>query len=71
MVVRFKPYEYTARTFLTLVIIGTILGFICGAPGGLAYGLYRVIRLIVFLTFGSIVVTIIVFAVAARSKQGA
>ena len=66
---RFKAYSYAARTFLTLLIAGLLLGFAGGILGGIAYGLYHVVRLIIYLAFGTITVAIIVFIIASKSKE--
>ena len=69
MLSRFKAYSYAARTFLTLAIAGLLLGFAGGIIGGLAYGLYHVVRLIIYLAFGAITVAIVVFIIAEKTKE--
>lgn len=71
MLGRFKPYEYTSRVFLTLAILGIVLGTIGGMIAGIAYIAYLVVKIV----FGVVLIAFAGCIIAAlagdrNSKEG-
>lgn len=70
LLAEFKPYEWTGRIFLTLVIIGIGAGVIGGLIAGIAYVAYLVLKIVLGILAVVIIVAAILLMESGSGSKG-